>query len=252
MKLSFVILSLLVIHLAAQCKLVFIKPMMLSLLSAGPQDTANTSPTVTGVATPEYLLSGTGKRLYYCRRSFTIHGFWPGPRSSQSFGSFDRKAIASLESKLKTSWPPRAEKARGSKPTYNEAYFLWIHEWEKHGKDFASQALHLLGAKTFPSKIPQRNLALQNRYFKDTLSLFQRIKATRLPRNPTTKKELADLLRIPENSFSTRCLPSGNLQELQICVSVSKLGVTLRYNVVPCKKLKSNCPGAAVKLRDFR
>lgn len=200
---------------------------------------------------PQHLQTMERVPTLWPRRSFTIHGFWPGPRSNQYYGKFSINAANPIKH-LYTYWPPRSEAFRGVKKTFKEEYFLWIHEWEKHGKDFADQVLHILGKKSFPSRFNQRNRALQTRYFQDTLDLFLKIRATSLAKNPTTKQELAALLGISDRSFSTRCLPSGNLQELQICVKVMKTGASLTYQIVNCTRMKSNCPGNAVHLNQFR
>ncbi len=71
------------------------------------------------------------------RRSFTIHGYWPSLVSYKYYGSFRPNYHSTIMKNLEKYWPARSEAPRNpSKITFKEANFLWIWEWDKHGKDF--------------------------------------------------------------------------------------------------------------------
>ena len=182
-------------------------------------------------------------------RSFTIHGFWPSATGSD-FGKFNPSAIKSIQSQLEKYWPPRAEPLRNpKKPSFKDKYFLWIHEWEKHGKDYVKSYEFITNQKVQSFAGNQKKFQLQ--YFSDVLSRYKAISA-KLSSNPKTKSDLARLLRIPENSFVTRCLPTGNLQEIQICYDIVKQGSKMGYKVVKCSKINSNCKGNSVNLQGYK
>lgn len=103
-----------------------------------------------------------------------------------------------------------AEQRRGP-VRFQDKYFLWIHEWDSHGSDFAN-IYNTLNGKSLPADAQRRDLALQTVYFSETLKLFKTIKARGLTKNPKTQQELAQILGISAKSLMTRCNPSGKLQ----------------------------------------
>lgn len=110
-----------------------------------------------------------------------------------------------------------------------------------HGGDFSSIYQNVLGS-TLPASPSQRDKALQEHYFSETLSLFFKTTADNLRANPKTKAELAAQIGIPERMFITRCNPSGTLYEIQICTKFFKKGSSMQYFFVPCTSGRSSCP----------
>ena len=64
-------------------------------------------------------------------QSFTIHGLWP---QDESYDNFEKFKIYYLPSNLKKDlynyWPPK-------NTHWQSKYFLWSHEYNKHGDDYA-------------------------------------------------------------------------------------------------------------------
>jgi hypothetical protein len=150
-------------------------------------------------------------------------------------------------------WPPTAERLRRGASSKSR-YFLWYHEWNKHGKDFAQNYLSLSqtsSAVNSYSYQTYKNNYLQKAFFSDVLNLYQTIN-TRLSSNPTTKQQLATLLGVQENALYTRCNRSGNIQEIRICTRMGHQGSKVTYSIVKCRRGRSNCRGSAVKLQGFK
>jgi hypothetical protein len=59
-----------------------------------------------------------------------------------------------------------------------------------------------------------------------------------------SKAELALRIGVSENMFITRCNPSGNLYEIQICTEFFQSGSSMAYIFVPCTRGRSNCPAS--------
>ena len=72
--------------------------------------------------------------IFLLRQSFTIHGLWPDTVSSVTYGGFNVNIIqkdVKLLDDMHNYWPPQAKKSSSN-------VFLWQHEWETHGKDYAA------------------------------------------------------------------------------------------------------------------
>jgi ribonuclease I len=72
-------------------------------------------------------------------QSFTIHGIWPSTNSTTTYGAFNIKYFEKnlrLIDDMQNYWPPKSKASTSS-------VFLWQHEWDTHGKDYANIILKL-------------------------------------------------------------------------------------------------------------
>ena len=76
-------------------------------------------------------------------------------------------------------WPPQSQSGR-------YPYFLWEHEWEDHGQDYAG-IVYKLHPNQFSVNQNQRNQDLQVRFFQDVINLYKTFKAQKIFKN-TFKK----------------------------------------------------------------
>jgi hypothetical protein len=104
---------------------------------------------------------------------------------------------------LNNYWPAQSQSRR-------YPYFLWGHEWEDHGNDYAG-IIYKLHKNSFPGSPDQRNQALQVRFFQDVINLYKTLKVQKVPKSSFTQDELASALGISSRQFNTRCVGTGNL-----------------------------------------
>ena len=94
-------------------------------------------------------------------QSHTIHGLWPDQRGSETYGAFN---ISIFENEIKllddmnNYWPSKSKASTSN-------IFLWQHEWEQHGKDYAD-IIYKLRPNEFPGTSAERNASLQLAYFR--------------------------------------------------------------------------------------
>lgn len=86
---------------------------------------------------------------------------------------------------------------------------MWQHEWQKHG-NYYSQIVYKLFPKLFSKDQQKRNKQLLNRYFQDTIDLYKKINARKLPKDTFNKSELASFLGVGYNQLMLSCI-KGNI-----------------------------------------
>jgi hypothetical protein len=118
----------------------------------GSEDSASNPTNVT----PTISTFGTGMPCEYHRESFTIHGLWPNAIATRKYGNFEDHNIQSEEllDDMYNFWPPQSNSQK-------EETWLWHHEYDKHGKDFA-QILQIYQPDTFGKASSQQ---LQEKFF---------------------------------------------------------------------------------------
>lgn len=88
-------------------------------------------------------------------------------------------------------WPPKAKAS-------NTNVFLWQHEWETHGKDYAN-ILFKLSPEKFPGTVDARNAALQLQFYKDIIAFYLRFKVKKLTAGTYTHAAIASFIGLPQN-----------------------------------------------------
>ena len=140
-------------------------------------------------------------------QSHTIHGFWPDQKATQKYGSFN---ISIFEKELKllddmnNYWPPKVKKSTGQA-------FLWEHEWDTHGQDYA-HIIYQLRPDDFPGGTTERNAALQLAYFKDTIALYKKLKVQKLPGASFSKSTYASQLGVSEKYLYFACFKGSSIR----------------------------------------
>ncbi len=158
-------------------------------------------------------------------QSFTIHGYWPSTSSPRTFGSFDQSLInGKLLKDMKNYWPAQSRKSQRS-PT-----FLWEHEYESHGSDFANIYLQQHKADLSNLTTIEQDDQLQQIFFQYVVDLYLTVNARKLSKDKYSKEELAKVLGLRPNQFSLICNSGGSLQEIRIC-----------YNITPSKSVLMAC-----------
>ena len=95
-----------------------------------------------------------------CRHSFTIHGYWPDLVTSKTYGRFSLTPLKPIMSQLNKYYPPRfMAYPNPSRPSFTQKFFLWIHEWNTHGKDMAD-IYYKLDNGSLPASSAQRDQQL--------------------------------------------------------------------------------------------
>jgi hypothetical protein len=138
-------------------------------------------------------------------------------------------------------WPPKSKASSTS-------VFLWQHEWENHGKDYAA-ILYKLKPENFPGTTDVRNAALQVAFYKDVISFYQRFNLKKLPTGTMTKAAIAKIIGLAESNFFFICASSNIVRELEICFDITKAGITPKA----CSKA-SNCSGggSTIQLAEWK
>lgn len=82
-------------------------------------------------------------RLNILSESFTIHGLWPNLIGNETYGDFNYSFIRSntaLFNNLSNYWPPQSKsiKHQRNRDPNKSTYFLWNHEYTKHGQIYAN------------------------------------------------------------------------------------------------------------------
>jgi len=140
-------------------------------------------------------------------------------------------------------WPPQ-NRDRGDK------YFLWNHEWNKHGKDYSAIMLNL-APNNFSTLYDDRNFQLQTKYLNDAINLYKSLKLQKIPKDSYSKSDFATYLGINNMAFYPVCNKgTGTLQELRICVSIGNDGI----KPIKCSRMASrNCQsGFKIILGDWQ
>ena len=86
--------------------------------------------------------------------------------------------------------------------------FLWQHEWETHGKDYA-KIIYKLKPEAFPGTTSQRNAALQLAYFRDTINFYKSLKVKKLPRAGFSKAEYAAQIEVSAENLIFSCFKAS-------------------------------------------
>lgn len=126
---------------------------------------------------------------------------------------------------MNTYWPPQTLEDQAED-------FLWNHEWTKHGKDYVKVL------ESFGSDLTESEYQVQ--YFRDTIELFTSFNLRNIPKARWSKQDLADYLGLETNQFFTRCNNKGHLNEIRICIEITRGG----KHPERCPKISSNCPNA--------
>lgn len=111
-------------------------------------------------------------------QSFTIHGYWPSASSARTFGSFDVDLLdAKLLADMKNYWPPQS---RNSQRSPN---FLWEHEYETHGSDFANIYLQQHKADLSTLSTIDQDDQLQKIFFQYVVDLYLTVNVRKLAKS---------------------------------------------------------------------
>lgn len=137
---------------------------------------------------------------------------------------------------MRNFWPAQTRRSQAS-PT-----FLWEHEYESHGSDFADIYLDLHPEQFRSLNTKQRNAKLQQTYFSHVIELYKTLKVRKIPHGRYSKADFAKLLGLNVNEFSLVCNPgSANLQEIRICFDLTANGsVATRCRSVQARDCKNN------------
>lgn len=177
------------------------------------------------------------------RESFTIHGLWPNPATTRRYDDFDVHNIHDEEllDDMDNFWPPQSNSDKSD-------YWLWEHEYNKHGKDYA-QILQIYQPEEFGRASSQR---LQETFFHHAIEFYksqnlQKIDLSKATEAPTsnnygdlivTKKQLAEILGVSPDHFIVSCNRGKDwLMEVQYCLRFqTDLSITLES----CRTIVAN------------
>jgi ribonuclease I len=190
--------------------------------------------------------------------SFTIHGLWPNPAATLRYDNFHVRNIQDqqLLDDMNNFWPASSNSNSG-----RPWYWLWDHEFNKHGKDFV-QILQLYQPEQYSHASSQM---LQEVFFHEVISFYknqslQKIDISRAnevaaPNDDgdliLTKDQLSDILSVSPDQFIVSCIKGKDwLLEIQYCLRIQNdLSITLES----CRTIVSNketpyptvdtCPG---------
>lgn len=170
-------------------------------------------------------------------QSFTIHGYWVQQRSSYNFGQFNVSVLSKdLLKEMRDFWPAQTRKSQAS-PT-----FLWEHEFDTHGADFADIYLDLHPEQFKGLTVPQQNAKLQQTYFSHVIELYKTLKVRKIPQGRYSKADFAKLLGLNVNQFSLVCNEgTATLQEIRICFDLTAKGsAPTRCRSVQARNCRNN------------
>jgi len=91
-------------------------------------------------------------------------------------------------------WPPKIKASTTST-------FLWQHEWETHGQDYAA-IIYKLRPGEFTGTDQQRNDKLQVAFFTETIAFYKKYRVQKLSAAAYTKANLAAALGVSENQIA--------------------------------------------------
>ena len=145
-------------------------------------------------------------------QSHTIHGIWPSVTTTSKFGAFNLHLFdknLKLIDDMNNYWPPKIKASTTST-------FLWQHEWETHGQDYAA-IIYKLRPGEFTGTDQQRNDKLQVAFFTETIAFYKKYRVQKLSAAAYTKANLAAALGVSENQIAFECSGSNLVRELYIC-----------------------------------
>jgi ribonuclease I len=178
-------------------------------------------------------------------QSFTIHGYWPQTRSNEKYGEFSLDIFdEKLLKDMKNYWPAQTRRAQKS------STFLWEHEYESHGSDFA-EIYRYQHEDAFPgTNVTAEDITLQRTYFHYVIKLYKTLKVQKIEKSSYSKAEFADYLGINANSFSLVCNEkTATLQEIRICYDITPEG----SKIVTCRSVSArNCKGNQIVLGEWK
>jgi ribonuclease I len=178
-------------------------------------------------------------------QSFTIHGYWPSASSRRTFGSFDVDLLdAKLFADMNNYWPPQSRNSQRS-PT-----FLWEHEYDAHGSDFANIYLQQHNADFSNLSTSDQDNQLQQIFFRYVVDLYLTINVRKLAKNQYSKEEFAKSIGLKSNQFNLICNQgSGTLQEIRICFNITPK----KSYLMTCSNTQSrNCNNDQVVLSNWK
>ena len=129
-----------------------------------------------------------------------------------------------LEADMNNYYPPTTNSRSGG---FAE-YFLWQHEWNKHGKDYAT-ILYKLFPERYSGSWDQKSLELQKAFYEDSLRVYKHFPGLqKLTDSTFTRESLAQRLGVSVDSMQLICTNKashwdrvglGNvyLRELRLC-----------------------------------
>lgn len=179
------------------------------------------------------------------RESFTIHGLWPNAATTRRYDDFDVHNIydETLLDDMQNYWPANSNSGSG-----RPWYWLWDHEFNKHGKDYA-QIIQIYQPDEYGRASTQK---LQETYFQHVIDFYksldlQKINLTRAEQSPllnsygdliVNKQQLAEILNIEPDHFIASCNKGKDwLMEIQVCLRFQEdLSITLES----CKTIVAN------------
>lgn len=138
-------------------------------------------------------------------------------------------------------WPPQSNSQK-------EFTWLWDHEYNKHGKDFA-EILQTYNPKVYAKASSSK---IQEKYFETVINFYLSQKLDKLkiqnakPHTTTNsygdllvnKAQLSQIIGVHEENFITSCNKNTDyLQEIQICLRIQK---NLEITLEKCKTIVSN------------
>lgn len=138
-------------------------------------------------------------------------------------------------------WPPQSNSQK-------EFTWLWDHEYNKHGKDFA-EILQTYNPSVYKKASSAK---IQEKYFETVINFYLSQKLDKIniqeasPRPTTnsygdllvTKKQLSQIIGVNEENFITSCNRNTDyLQEIQICLRIQS---TLKITLEKCKTIVDN------------
>jgi ribonuclease I len=115
-------------------------------------------------------------------QSLTIHGIWPSNPTTSNFGKFNIKIFQDnlkLLDDMNNYWPPKTKAS-----TTN--VFLWEHEWDTHGHDYAAN-IFALRPDEFVGTTEQRNQRLQLAFFQEAVNFYKKFNVKKIGKNILTK-----------------------------------------------------------------
>ena len=99
---------------------------------------------------------------------------------------------------MRNYWP--AQSRQSHTPT-----FLWQHEYDKHGSDFAAIYLQQHQKEYGHLSTKEQNEKLQVLSFRYIIDLYKTLKVQKLPQDKYTKAEFAAQIGLHEDQFSLVC-----------------------------------------------
>lgn len=155
-------------------------------------------------------------------QSFSIHGLWPKQKATKNYGAFNLKIIeadAKLHDNMKNYWQPQSNLTTDSK------YWLWEHEWNDHGHDYA-ELIYRMQPKRFTGLTGNNlNNSLQLAFYQDVIGFYLNFTGVqKYPYKDLGKKQFAGILKIQEDQFTWSCQSGVIVREAKVCFEVLNSG----------------------------